>query len=283
MQTSNIPTPLIFIIKEIYFHFSQFHYARYNTYWGRKWLVSSVNRNNVLFVCFWQHGAFSRQRLKSLTVIQFSNPFQTNVWAADIYFPCVRSCELSSVGKFDLWSNRSNSWWSEGSARSQGWDPAAPPLFPWVMNGTELLSSELETQTCAWWIKEGLWWQSDVHSLQQEVSFRDPKSSEIQCSFLASFFPFLFYDVSMSTHPLPYPTIWAVYQPATNPPAGHCATLASLKGLGCFTGISWIQTLEDKEETVSRSFHVSPSCLPIRVKIWFHSWKVLLFPVRTVK
>lgn len=50
----------------------------------------------------------TEQRLKSLTVIQFSNPFQTNVCAGDVHFPGVRSCELSSGMKWDLWDTGSD-------------------------------------------------------------------------------------------------------------------------------------------------------------------------------
>jgi len=55
-------------------------------------------------------------KMKSLTVIHFSNVFQTNVEEADIYFSGVRNCEYSSTGKYDIWGNNSNRWWWEGSA-----------------------------------------------------------------------------------------------------------------------------------------------------------------------
>lgn len=154
-----------------------------------------------------------------------------------------------------------------GSARSQGWDPAAPPR---AMNGTELLSPELETQTCTRWSTRAGTGGSHRHG----VFFRDPKSNEIQCSFY-----FFFYSVIGFQSPLACPSLGAA-----NSPAGLCAcrgssaaALAPLRGLGLFHCHSLNPNLGDKEETASRSFHVSPSCLPIRVKIWFHSWKVPLF------
>lgn len=87
----------------------------------------------------------TEQRLKSLTVIHFSNPFQTNVRVGDIHFPGVRNCELPSGGN-RIYGMTGQT--ADGEKAEQGVRDGIQQLLPWVRNGTELLSSELETQTC---------------------------------------------------------------------------------------------------------------------------------------
>lgn len=163
-----------------------------------------------------------------------------------------------------------------GSARSQGWDPAAPPLgherdwAPEPRAGNPNLDPE---------IKEGWDRREMLTATSRGSSLGIQKATK--SNVLSIYFSILW---SVSSHPLPCPSLWMFISLLQILLQGSVPLEAPLQqpwplwgGWGCFTAIPWIQTLGDKEETVSRSFHVSPSCLPIRVKIWFHSWKVPLF------
>lgn len=139
----------------------------------------------------------TEQRLKSLTVIQFSNPFQTNVWAGDVHFPGVRNCELSSGMKWDLWDTRPD---GGKEVRGVGEGSSSSSLGSWMSSWAQ--SWEPKPR----WTKEGLWQDSDAHSQKQGVFLRDPKSSKIQCSFSAYFF--FCCVICFHVHsPLPYPSM----------------------------------------------------------------------------
>lgn len=136
-----------------------------------------------------------------------------------------------------------------GSARSQGWDPAAPPR---AMNGTELLSPELETQTCTRWSTRAGTGGSHRHG----VFFRDPKSNEIQCSFY-----FFFYSVIGFQSPLACPSL-----ELQTPLQGSVPAEAPLQqpwplweGWGCSTAIPWTQTWETRKRQRAEAFMCPPA------------------------
>lgn len=163
-----------------------------------------------------------------------------------------RPCKESGVGS----CSSSLGSWMGLSSWAQSWKPKPVPgeskkgwdggeWWRRVMLMALSRGSSLGTQKAAkfnafsWPISFYIPWSVSMHA--------HPSSIHPKCELFISLLHILLQGTGHLQAPLQHWPLW--------------------RGWGCLTGIPWIQTLGDKEETVSRSFHVSPSCLPIRVKI----------------